>query len=205
MHRFVSRGVSLVSSWEEGFRKTNPGLAAAAGYDTGLLAVGTVTDSGAADDLTVRVAWGDGQTSTATLFDNHNGTFTIGAGHTYAAVGSYPVTLTAADDGPAVTATATVVGWALGPGDIKPVAQGGVGGGAASPRARRRAAARGSARLNRPAASSRSARRPCAAYSSPRLSQPAANDGFSATAARHAASASASASRSCARHASPSR
>jgi len=59
----------------------------------------TVTDPGAADTHTATVDWGDGTTGDAVVtVDPATGATTVSASHSYAAAGSYRVTLTAADD-----------------------------------------------------------------------------------------------------------
>jgi len=71
--------------------------------------VATFTDADTANvagDFTATINWGDGNTTPGTV-SGGAGTFTVSGTHTYAASGSYPVTVTLTDDAPG-TATATV-------------------------------------------------------------------------------------------------
>jgi hypothetical protein len=77
--------------------------------------VATFTDTNTANvpgDFTATIDWGDG-TTTAGVVSGGGGTFTVSGTHTYAAAGSFPVTVTLAEDAPgtataAVTSTANV-------------------------------------------------------------------------------------------------
>ena len=72
-------------------------------------AVATFTDADTANvasDFTATINWGDGTTTPGTVAGGA-GSFTVSGTHTYAASGSYAVTVTLADDAPG-TATATV-------------------------------------------------------------------------------------------------
>jgi len=76
--------------------------------------VATFTDTNTAQvpsDLVATINWGDGHTTPGTV-SGGGGSFTVSGSHTYAAVGSFTVTVTLTDDAPG-TATATARGTAM--------------------------------------------------------------------------------------------
>jgi hypothetical protein len=82
--------------------------------------VATFTDANAAalsSDFTISIAWGDGLTSAGTASSNGNGGFAVMGTHTYAAAGTYSVSITIMDDGGA-RASATTMAHVAGKGAI---------------------------------------------------------------------------------------
>jgi hypothetical protein len=72
-------------------------------------ALTTTYTSNTANDLNATIDWGDGTITTGTV-NGSNGSFTVLGAHAYANLGSFPVTVTIADDGSgtaSVTATTT--------------------------------------------------------------------------------------------------
>jgi 6-phosphogluconolactonase (cycloisomerase 2 family) len=94
-------------------------VAAVEGTTTGVVTVATFTDLGGAQpasDYSARIAWGDGGTSAGTVM-SINGTLSVQGSHTYAAEGSFPITVSI-EDGTgtsSVTATSTAT---VGEGDV---------------------------------------------------------------------------------------
>jgi hypothetical protein len=109
-------GAFSVAVTDASLSASSPGIAATAGTPF----AGTVAHlfdadpGGIAGDYSVSINWGDGTaTSAGTVTSAPGGGFAVSAGHTFAASGSFPLTITATDAGTATTtahATASVSG-----------------------------------------------------------------------------------------------
>ena len=58
----------------------------------------TTVQQTTAADFTATIGWGDGQTSSGTLLPEGGGTFEVLGSHTYANTGSFPISITLADN-----------------------------------------------------------------------------------------------------------
>jgi hypothetical protein len=77
--------------------------------------VASFTDTNSNSQFTATIHWGDGTSSTGQVQSSGHGVFTVLGGHTYAAAGSYAVTVNIADNsGNTATAHSTAVVVALG-------------------------------------------------------------------------------------------
>lgn len=75
------------------------GATAQSPFSNTLIAGFSDASTALATDFTLSIDWGDGATSGGVIQANGNGSFSVFGGHTYLALGQYPVSLTINDDG----------------------------------------------------------------------------------------------------------